>query len=432
MLHALQERAKEFNCLYQVGELLSKSDRPLDEVFRDIIEVLPPGWQYPQECQSRIIFEKLLIQRPDFQATPWAQQADITVQGERLGVVEVSYRRELPRSDKGPFLKEERKLIETIAERIGSAITQRRLKAAFGAWSAADAAATVQGEWRMVLEFLRDTDPALLKRISRKLINHLSWSGVLEAKELLQRGEAISPEENRPASDDNRPLPHDVHGNATNLTTEAFQIAGEHMSENEILNCVTRWIKEDKASFLVRALENQDTSLGEIIECVERYRHIGVEESELSLYTQKGLRVSLIRRFFSENLEFINVAKNFIEVNDFYDLLGKIIFPPGCHGKLGGKSAGLFLAKKIIDKAPEASPVLHEVKVPKTWYLTSDWIQNFVHHNDLEDVLNRKYMEIDQVRQEYPHLVALFKSSSFPSEFSKGLALRLRISEMFR
>ena len=30
----------------------------------------------------------------------------------------------------------------------------------------------------MVLEFLRDTDPALLKRISRKLINHLSWSGV--------------------------------------------------------------------------------------------------------------------------------------------------------------------------------------------------------------------------------------------------------------
>ena len=34
-------------------------------------------------------------------------------------------------------------------------------------------------------------------------------------------------------------------------------------------------------------------------------------------------------------------------------------------------------------------------------------------------------MEIDQVRQEYPHLVALFKSSSFPSEFAKGLALAL-------
>lgn len=161
------------------------------------------------------------------------------------------------------------------------------------------------------------------------------------------------------------------------------------------------------------------------MECVERYRHIGVDEGELSLYTQQGLRVSLIRRFFSESLNFINVAKSFLEIKDFYDLLGRIISPPACHGKLGGKSAGLFLAKKIIEKTPEASAVLHQIKVPKTWYVTSDWIQSFVHHNDLEDVLNRKYMEINQVRQEYPHLIALFKSCSLPSEFAKGLALAL-------
>ena len=271
-----------------------------------------------------------------------------------------------------------------------------------------------------MLEFLRDTDPALLKRISRKLINHLSWSGVQEAKELLATGWSdlacgARPFRRRePASSAGCSRPF------RGLDDGGSPDRREHLSETEILNCVTRWIKEDKASFLVRALENQDTSLGEIMECIERYRHIDIEESELSLSTQKGLRVSLIRRFFSESLDFINVAKNFIDVNDFYDLLGKVIFPPGCHGKLGGKSAGLFLAKKIIDKAPEASALLREVKVPRTWYITSDWIQNFVHHNDLEDVLNRKYMEIDQVRQEYPHLVALFKSSSFPIGIGQG------------
>ncbi len=212
---------------------------------------------------------------------------------------------------------------------------------------------------------------------------------------------------------------------SVDLTAEAFRIASQHLSETEILSCVTTWIKEEKSSFLVRALENLATSLGEVIEAIERYQHAAIEESELSLSTQKGLRVSLIRRFFSENLEFINIAKNFIEVKDFYDLLGRIIFPPGCHGKLGGKSAGLFLAKKIIEKAPEASAQLRQVKVPRTWYITSDWILNFVHHNELEDVLNWKYMEIDQVRQEYPHLVALFKSSSFPSELAKGLSLAL-------
>ena len=192
MLHALQERAKELNCLYQVGELLSQSNRPLEEIFRGIIEVLPPGWQYPHDCQARILFENLTIQPPDFQTTPWVQKASIVAQGETVGTVEVSYRREMPRSDEGPFLKEERKLIETIAERIASVVTQRRLKAAFEGWTAAEAVATAQGQWRVVLEFLRETDPDLLKRISRKLINHLSWSGVQEAKELLRSGDRKS------------------------------------------------------------------------------------------------------------------------------------------------------------------------------------------------------------------------------------------------
>jgi len=425
MLHALQERAKELNCLYRVGEILSQIDRPLDDIFRGIVEVLPPGWQYPHDCQAQISYEKRTVETSDYVVTPWVQKANIVVQGEVLGAVEVSYKREMPRSDEGPFLREERKLIDTIAERISSALTQRRLKTAFEAWSEADISPAKQGEWRVVLEFLRDTDPALLRRISRKLINYLSWTGIPEAKELLRRRSPAPSEQDGVDFDENRPLPVAGAGNSTDVTSEAFQIAADHMSDSEVLDCVTRWIKEDKASFLVLALENQDTPLGEVMECIERYRHIGIDESELSLYTQKGLRVSLIRRLFSESIAFINVAKDFIEIKDFYDLLGKVIFPPTCHGKLGGKSAGLFLAKKIIEKAPEASSVLRAVKVPKTWYVTSDWIQSFVHHNDLEDVLNRKYMEIEQVRQEYPHLVALFKHSSFPSEFAKSLALAL-------
>ena len=223
--------------------------------------------------------------------------------------------------------------------------------------------------------------------------------------------------------DENRPLRSEAK--ILDFTKEAFQIAQQHLTESEILSCVTTWIKENKAGFLVRALENQDTALGEIMEEIERYRHSAVTEDELSISTQKGIRVSLIRRFFSENLEFINVAKEFIEVKDFYELLDKVILPTRCHGKLGGKSAGLFLARKIVEKAPESNPLIRKVKVPKTWYITSDWILHFVHHNDLEDVLSRKYMEIDQIRQEYPHLVALFKNSSFPSELAKGLSLVL-------
>ena len=69
---------------------------------------------------------------------------------------------------------------------------QRRLKTAFaGLSAAADGHAAAKDEWQVVLEFLRDTDPVLLQKISRKLINHLSWNGVTEAKELLQRGSML-------------------------------------------------------------------------------------------------------------------------------------------------------------------------------------------------------------------------------------------------
>ena len=85
ILWALQERAKELNCLYLVDELLKRPERPLEEIFRGIVEILPPGWQYPEFCQARIVFESLIIQPPDFQITPWAQSASIVLQGKPVG-----------------------------------------------------------------------------------------------------------------------------------------------------------------------------------------------------------------------------------------------------------------------------------------------------------------------------------------------------------
>ena len=426
ILHELQERAKELNCLYRVDELLNHSDLPLEDVLRAIVEILPPGWQYPHDCQARILLEGKAIQSANFQPAEWVQSGAIVVQGEIVGSIEVSYRQAMPRADEGPFLKEERKLINSIADRIADHILQRRLKSAFTSLSAAaDGQVPPRGEWHIVLDFLRDTDPVLLQRISRKLVNHLAWNGVSEAKQLLQRGDIAKAIGAGDSGGENRPIPHDGSAAFNDLTSEAFRIANERMEEAEILQCVTTWIKEEKSSFLVRALEQLDTPLGEIVEAIERFRHTDIDETDLSLSIQKGLRVSLIRRFFSESLDFINVAKNVVFIKDFYDLLGKIIFPPRCHGKLGGKSAGLFLAKKIIEKHAPSSSLLRQIKLPKTWFITSDWILHFVHHNELEDVLNWKYLEIEQVRQEYPHLVALFKSSSFPSELAKGLSLAL-------
>ncbi|MDD5656701.1 MAG: hypothetical protein PHF00_05540, partial [Elusimicrobia bacterium] len=42
-------------------------------------------------------------------------------------------------------------------------------------------------EWRVIVDFLRRADQALLARLARKMVNHLCWSGVAQAQELLRR-----------------------------------------------------------------------------------------------------------------------------------------------------------------------------------------------------------------------------------------------------
>jgi len=52
LLHDLRERAKELNCLYEVQEILGAPGITIEEIFRRVIEALPPGWQYPDICQA--------------------------------------------------------------------------------------------------------------------------------------------------------------------------------------------------------------------------------------------------------------------------------------------------------------------------------------------------------------------------------------------
>ncbi len=60
--------------------------------------------------------------------------------------------------------------------------------------------------------------------------------------------------------------------------------------------------------------------------------------------------------------------------------------------------------------------------MPRTWYITSDGLIDFIQYNNLEEIHNHKYADVDQVRQDYPHLVQVFKNSAFPPEIVRGLS----------
>ncbi|MBX7112566.1 MAG: hypothetical protein K1X87_12070, partial [Dehalococcoidia bacterium] len=387
MFRALQERAKELQCLYQVDELLHQSAPSTPEILAGVVRVLPPAWQYPAICRARIVVGGTTYASDGFVETAWSMRSPVHIQEESGGLVEVVYVEETGKSDEGPFLKEERRLLDAVAERLGRFLEHAKLRQAFDALATAERVGSAGPEpWRVILDFLRRTDEALLVRIARKMINHLGWLGVREAVAVLHQMNVEETPEGEEMTADNRPLTRIGRDPAKARIEETFHIAAEVLGDDEIINLVQKWIREDKARFLVTTLGDPDAGLDEVAEAIRRYHHLGPGVTELSMAARKGIRVALIEHFFTDQLEFINAAKNHLDIEDFYDVVQHVVSPPRTRGKLGGKSAGLFLASRILHRAGADNPRLREIRVPRTWYVTSDSIVNFIQYNNLEDI----------------------------------------------
>jgi signal transduction histidine kinase len=119
---SLTERVKELNCLYGISHLFENGNLSEDEMLRGVLDFVPLAWQYPEVTCARIKFRKKVFETSNFKQTDWRQSQIILINGKALGKIEVFYLAERPPSDEGPFLREERHLLDVIAERLGHAI----------------------------------------------------------------------------------------------------------------------------------------------------------------------------------------------------------------------------------------------------------------------------------------------------------------------
>jgi hypothetical protein len=248
----LSERAKELNCLYKIEELLNRPDTNLSDICKGVIEAIPPGWQYPDVCIAKINLEGQACQSANFKETPWVQSADIKVQDKKVGTLSVSYTAEMPHADEGPFLKEETKLLQTIVDRLGHYILYSRMKMAYQEYQTArkDISAHRTEEWRVALNFLRQTNKNLFLNISRRMLNFLSWSGIQEAEEILQKSLAGQKDRGEISLDDNnRPYQMALPAFSEKLSDETFMLAAQHLTNEQILFNIQKWIQEDRESW---------------------------------------------------------------------------------------------------------------------------------------------------------------------------------------
>jgi len=122
----LGERIKELNCLYNIGKLIETPGMSLEQIFRGTVDLIPPAWQYPEITCARLQVGDRDFATGNFRETIWRQISDISVHGDREGTLEAYYLEERPERNEGPFLAEERSLLEAIVERLGRVIERKR------------------------------------------------------------------------------------------------------------------------------------------------------------------------------------------------------------------------------------------------------------------------------------------------------------------
>jgi len=122
---ALRERVKELTCLYNLSQIAQRPGITFDEILQAIAELLPAAWQYPEIAAGQIVIDGHSYVTKGFEKGLEKQSADIALDGKLRGCVQVVYTEKRPPFDEGPFLKEERSLLEAIADQI-SLLIQRR------------------------------------------------------------------------------------------------------------------------------------------------------------------------------------------------------------------------------------------------------------------------------------------------------------------
>jgi len=422
LIKELKERAKELNCLYETQELLNEKNKSTKEILQEITKIINLGWQFPDICVVRIVCLDFTVYSEGFQESQWLQTAEIKMQeSEIIGKIDVFYTQERPEAYKGPFLKEEERLIKTIADQIGAYFFHLKLKSVFEEQK--QESDKKVSEWEVIVDMLKKTDPKLLIRISRKMVNYMRWKGVSDAENLFNFFNPVN--KNKLNWESNTPFQNINELDSHEIISKIFGTASLNIDNQEILDNISRWIKQDQARFLVDILGNSAMSIGQISNVLERYHYLKKQGLELSPIRNRNVVISLAKRLLTNKTDYIKLTKKYLEIDDYNVLINRTIFPSESFGQIGGKGTGLFLAYNILKKSNLSDDLAKKIKIPKTWYITSDGLLNFMKHNSLEEITEQKYKELSHVRSEYPYVTYVFKNSSFSSSMINSLSSML-------
>jgi two-component system cell cycle sensor histidine kinase/response regulator CckA len=130
LLHTLRERVKELTALHGAARLLLGTRALPEGVLGELAALLPPAFQHPDVAAARVRLGAEEAATPGFASDADVLGAAFTTADGTEGRVDVAYLAERPAEAEGPFLAEERSLLESVAEMLRTASGRQHAEAA--------------------------------------------------------------------------------------------------------------------------------------------------------------------------------------------------------------------------------------------------------------------------------------------------------------
>jgi hypothetical protein len=138
--------------------------------------------------------------------------------------------------------------------------------------------------------------------------------------------------------------------------------------------------------------------------------------------------VVLIKGMLSDQLEFVGIAKEILTIEDLQDVRRHLIG----HGKIGGKAAGLLLARKMLCTeggqegestlvTPDGQYLPCRVKIPDSYYIGADVFYDFQAVNGFSHFMDQKYRPSEEIIADYPRIRDFYRNGRFPVDIVQGL-----------
>jgi len=174
--------------------------------------------------------------------------------------------------------------------------------------------------------------------------------------------------------------------------------------------------KEKIARSIMHFLNNEEYNTNKIQTLLEEFSRIPPGKVFLPTTMTLDIRVNLISHFISNQLPYISIAKNYINMRDIASIITNSVAVPSTTGMVGGKSGGMLLANRILrptlsfECPKELEGRIEEVE---SWYIRSSIINEFITNNQLEECHSLKYIEGEEFDEQYKALAKRFMKGKF-------------------